>query len=351
MRMRQECSTTKSRRQERERGIIKKITLNKMKFNLHNIIPFAVFAVLLTCAVSLYAGADNRQSETTYFEDFDGDGLSNSEEKVIGTDARNPDTDGDGYRDGVEIESGFDPLKPAPGDRVIQEKEKSIPEGRGGIEKNLSAGYADIMKEFTLAAEESGEIDQESLDLQVQKYIEESDPSQQFDDIDQERLHIKSQSYEDLTGQEREQKLQQDAVDYYTALTYIIEQSFGSEFSRKSSTEFMQEIYQNAEIVSRDATNSSYFINLAEAAAEAGDQLIDVAVPETLMEEHIEALQTFEYIGSLAQTSKGIDVTNDPLDFMLHIQRASAALTLISDVTKKITEKFESFGIDVKALQ
>ena len=32
------------------------------------------------------------------------------------------DTDGDGYGDGIEVESGYDPLKPAPGDKVIQGK-------------------------------------------------------------------------------------------------------------------------------------------------------------------------------------------------------------------------------------
>lgn len=35
--------------------------------------------------------------------DLDGDGLLNNEEKVLGTDPRNPDTDGDGLRDGEEV--------------------------------------------------------------------------------------------------------------------------------------------------------------------------------------------------------------------------------------------------------
>ncbi|HEY6193161.1 MAG TPA: OmpA family protein [Bacteroidota bacterium] len=44
--------------------------------------------------------------------DLDGDGLTNSEEKVLGTDPRNPDTDGDGLRDGEEVHVyKTDPLK------------------------------------------------------------------------------------------------------------------------------------------------------------------------------------------------------------------------------------------------
>ena len=43
--------------------------------------------------------------------DSDGDGLSDDEEKAIGTDPLNPDTDGDGLSDGLERAWGLDPLK------------------------------------------------------------------------------------------------------------------------------------------------------------------------------------------------------------------------------------------------
>jgi hypothetical protein len=43
--------------------------------------------------------------------DSDGDGLSDEEEKAIGTDPLNPDTDGDGLSDGVERYAGTDPFK------------------------------------------------------------------------------------------------------------------------------------------------------------------------------------------------------------------------------------------------
>ena len=42
--------------------------------------------------------------------DSDGDGLSDDEEKAIGTDPLNPDTDGDGLSDGLERAWGLDPL-------------------------------------------------------------------------------------------------------------------------------------------------------------------------------------------------------------------------------------------------
>jgi len=46
------------------------------------------------------------------YVDSDGDGLSDEEEKAIGTDPLNPDTDGDHLNDGLERAAGLDPLTP-----------------------------------------------------------------------------------------------------------------------------------------------------------------------------------------------------------------------------------------------
>lgn len=42
--------------------------------------------------------------------DTDRDGLTDVEEQVIGSSSTNPDTDGDSYRDGLEIANGYNPL-------------------------------------------------------------------------------------------------------------------------------------------------------------------------------------------------------------------------------------------------
>jgi hypothetical protein len=53
------------------------------------------------------------------FEDRDRDGLTDSEERALGTDPEKDDTDGDSYKDGAEVQSGYNPLIPAPGDKLI----------------------------------------------------------------------------------------------------------------------------------------------------------------------------------------------------------------------------------------
>ncbi len=52
----------------------------------------------------------------TVFTDNDDDGLSNSQEKLYGTDPNNPDTDGDGVNDGDEVANGTDPTVPGVAD-------------------------------------------------------------------------------------------------------------------------------------------------------------------------------------------------------------------------------------------
>ncbi len=45
-------------------------------------------------------------------KDTDADGLTDVEEVVLRTDTLNPDTDGDGFKDGDEMRSGYDPTAP-----------------------------------------------------------------------------------------------------------------------------------------------------------------------------------------------------------------------------------------------
>ena len=51
-------------------------------------------------------------------DDDDGDGLTNGEEKDLGTDPQDPDSDGDGYTDGEEVAAGTDPTDG--GDRIYE---------------------------------------------------------------------------------------------------------------------------------------------------------------------------------------------------------------------------------------
>lgn len=71
-----------------------------------------------------YSDKDSLLSKTTKFsqedlKDSDNDGLKDWEEELYHTNPRNPDTDGDGYLDGEEVDSGHNPLIKAPGDKLV----------------------------------------------------------------------------------------------------------------------------------------------------------------------------------------------------------------------------------------
>lgn len=82
--------------------------------------------------------------------DADGDGLSDRMELNFHTDLTNPDTDGDGYKDGEEISGGYDPLKP---EKAKLTKKIEINTGR---EQKLYYFLGDVrMGEFKISSGKS----------------------------------------------------------------------------------------------------------------------------------------------------------------------------------------------------
>jgi hypothetical protein len=117
-----------------------------------------VIAGLVVFAMTYFAMAQN-QSNNNIFLDSDQDGLTNQEEKALGTDPYNPDTDGDGYSDGAEVKSGYDPLKPAPGDKLLPETAVSN-QVKAAIPQSISPSSVD-------AATPASETDLTSLSGQA----------------------------------------------------------------------------------------------------------------------------------------------------------------------------------------
>jgi hypothetical protein len=87
---------------------------NKAKIIALIAVSFVVFAT------TFFAMAENKTGNSLFL-DSDQDGLTNQEEQTLGTDPHNADTDGDGYSDGKEVGSGYNPLKAAPGDKIVPE--------------------------------------------------------------------------------------------------------------------------------------------------------------------------------------------------------------------------------------
>lgn len=69
--------------------------------------------------------------------DPDGDGLTNADEKLWGTDPNNPDTDGDGYTDGAEVAAHHNPTIPGPNDKL------PTPQSSGASKAPFESFFAD----------------------------------------------------------------------------------------------------------------------------------------------------------------------------------------------------------------
>ncbi len=75
---------------------------------------YSVFSLLNKKSIPVLGNINSSLSAPDV--DPDHDGLTNREESYWNTDPFNPDTDGDGFKDGEEVASGHDPLIPGPND-------------------------------------------------------------------------------------------------------------------------------------------------------------------------------------------------------------------------------------------
>jgi len=96
----------------------------------------------VVCGATFFALAES-QTNNSLFLDSDQDGLTDQEEHMIATDPEKADTDGDGYSDGKEVESGYNPLKPAPGDKIVPASQPSTPLSTDQTDSAKAASSAD----------------------------------------------------------------------------------------------------------------------------------------------------------------------------------------------------------------
>jgi len=97
--------------------MIKKIPLIAIIVGVILLIGGVIFVYKYSSEEALL-GKRVSNSVSESFIDTDNDGLRDWEEELFKTDPRNPDTDGDGYLDGEEVNSGHNPLVKAPDDKL-----------------------------------------------------------------------------------------------------------------------------------------------------------------------------------------------------------------------------------------
>lgn len=301
------------------------------------------------------------------FQDNDQDGLTNEEERAYGTNPDKADTDGDGYSDRVEIESGYNPLKPAPGDKLIKEEPKIKGENDKKVssEANLTDAFfekieqekkqeLDFLQTLTnnpqaleneelLNSFQGVSLTNEDIEKYFQEASQEVSLSDELELISEDEIEIIAKP----TGSD--EKIKEDEKkqieEYLTAIFYIGATS--SPFPLDENKDLTSQGISFIQIV------SGYFENgeqekIEELKIEAEnvyEQVKKIKTPEVLKDIHISSLSILKY---LKENVDEDDLLNqdDPLKMISALGKIQAALIEAENLKSELEAVLNEYEIN-----
>ena len=313
---------------------------------------FFVFLFCITSGVFLSVSASDAFSGRNIFQDSDGDGLTNEEERLYATDPFSKDSDGDGYSDGIEIRGGYDPLKKAPGDRiVIGGASDELTPISGGIvskenlTKKVSAEVARLVQEKGM---EDANISLSDMDSAIGAAIGgESEelilPTVSSDEI---RVRVLSKKEKKLSADERKKKEEQYIVDYLTSMAYIMANNSPSTFQTEDQLKSISQDVTTQVSNSLVLGNFSYINDISKNGERILEQIRDVEVPESMVETHLKALRMAKYgvilKNELVATQNNAD---DPLQNIATLSKLQGFMNTVILFTEELQGELAKHGI------
>lgn len=305
-------------------------------------------------------------SSSDVFHDRDQDGLTDEEEYMYGTDINNADTDGDGYRDGVEVESGYDPLVPAPGDKIFFENKienqiesqtdpdnftdnffEKLEEEKKGELGMLSSYYVDpssFDNEEGTNALNALSLTSEELQNFLDQTTETSELDFEMDLISEEDIIV----LEEPTGSDKKiRKKEKEQIEkYLTQVFYVM--SVNKPFAIESQNLLAQlgVGYINEISGAVQLGQVSQLTDLKEKAEKTYEECLKIETPYKVKDIHIKTLSIIRYLVDNVNEEKLID-QQDPMTMALYVGKLQAALTEGDILKNEIEEIIEEYEIEI----
>jgi len=315
--------------------------MQKNTFKKH----FFVLLVLIFSSCAVFAVAQDKDASQNIFSDSDQDGLSDTEEMTYGTDPNNPDTDGDSYSDGVEVRGGYNPLKPAPGDKLVPETPSTeilAIEDSGNEEKNLTQ---ELAKKASLLSQnsENGEASLDSIQAMVTDLISSEVDETTLPEISADEIKIKKQNYSNLSEEKAKEKRKEDFIDYAVSTFYIL--SSNSPIPITSSMDVSKTTKSLFKNLSSAAVSSNFssFEKYSESGEKMLEQLKEVEVPEEMVETHKKGLQFAKYSITLQDLIK--PNPKDPISELVNLTKAQGLLESLSGFLDEVEQKVSEYDL------
>ncbi|GEM_PF-297177 len=344
-----------------------------MKLRNINLATLILLALLFSSLAFFVSAQENASTTNNVFLDSDQDGLTDTEEKLYGTDPHNADTDGDGYSDGAEVKAGYDPLKKAPNDRPVapvsnptsqsatsQATVASTDSAPADTSGNLTKQVAQKISSLTSQVDPNNP--QTSMD-EIQKIVTDSlgvqDKPVALPEIDPATIHIKKQDYKES---QKKELMKEDFSNYIAKVFYIFASNSPTPIT--SASDMTSTMMKTAEqlIAAISTQNPAAMEGISKSGATILGQLKEVEVPADLVDLHIKALQYAMYAQGLKDLIK--PNAEDPLSTVVNFSQIGSFIQSLSsffndaqtkmaqyDVSyEDIQAKMKGFGVELPAL-
>lgn len=330
----------------------------KIKIKNIKIVAFT-FSALFVLSFAVFSFADTQDaSSKNVFQDTDQDGLSNDEEILYKTDPANSDTDGDGYSDGAEVKGGYDPTKASPGDKLttiadIEEQKLEVAQAdkldiskKTNLTDEVSAQVAATLKN---SVDGKKELSLDELRSTIEKTMTEKISTDTLPEIDMKSIKIQKQAYASLSDTDRAAKIKEDAINYTTALSYVLVNNSPVPMQSDSDIPKLASFMMTNSMSMLSGGNNPMLDDLSVKGKLITEQLSSISVPENMLDIHIRALRLAQYSATLKdgiQSSGG----DDPLSQISSLSKVQGFMTLFSDLATDMQASLRKNGVEASPL-